>query len=102
MSNYIEKLISRRNKGRKAVTRVKHLAGDGSGDVLYEVIYYNRFSVYGFTDHWHDKGFPASDKSFETREAAEKHLARIGEKGFGHMNDKGKLGWVERQWEIVD
>ena len=90
------------DRGKKAVTRVKVRAGDGSGDVLYEVIYYNRFSVYGFTDHWCGNGLPASDKSFKTREAAEKHLTRIGAKGFSHMNDKGKLGWVERQWEIVD
>ena len=87
---------------KKAVTRVKVRAGDGSGDVLYEVTYFNRFSVYGYTDHWAGAGHPASSKSFKTREAAEKHLARLGEKGW-HYNDKnGKLGWVERQWEIVD
>jgi len=86
---------------RKAVTKVKRIAGDGSGDVLYEIIYFNRFSVYGFTDWYCGNGFPASDKSFETLEAAEKHLSTIGRKGFRFPNKKGELGWVERQYEVV-
>jgi hypothetical protein len=53
--------------------------------------------VYGYTDHWCGNGFPASDKAFPTQETAEKHLARIGSKGFKHRNKDGKLGWVEQQ-----
>lgn len=53
------------------------------------------FYVYGYTDRFCGNGFPASNKAFETKEAAEKHLARIKEKGFRFCNDKGEYGWVE-------
>ena len=53
------------------------------------------YYVYGYTDHYAQNGFPASDKAFETKEAAEKHLATIGRKGFSHRDANGKLGWVQ-------
>ena len=53
--------------------------------------------VYGYTDQYAQNGFPASDKAFLTKEAAEKHLAKIDSKGFHWRDEHGKLGWAEQQ-----
>jgi hypothetical protein len=55
-----------------------------------------KWYVYGYTDRYCGVGFPASEKAFETKEAAEKHLKTIGRKGFKFKNKDGKLGWVQK------
>ena len=52
--------------------------------------------VYGYTDRHCGVGFPASEKAFDIKAAAEKHLKTIGRKGFKFKNKKGNLGWVQK------